>query len=138
MVPFLAGLGGFRRCAAAPPPRFARSPSPRNRGEEFEVALAAFEVALAGVREVERASAGLGFADAEALQGEYDARLCGFEAALRGVMIAPAPDAAAVGRKILLAIDHDLATLEGGEEGLAVLREDVERVLIPLSPGGRG
>jgi hypothetical protein len=73
-------------------------------------------------------SAGLAFAEAEALQETYDRRLEAFEGALRRVMRAPAPDAAALGLKIVLAVDHDVASLSGGAACLKAVRRDALRL----------
>jgi hypothetical protein len=72
--------------------------------------------------------AGLPFAEAQALQGAYDARSDAFYHALRRLLKAPAPDAAALGVKIVLAIDHDVGTLAGGAACLKVVRRDAIRI----------
>jgi hypothetical protein len=87
-------------------------------------AVGALEEASAAVREMEGRSAGLPFAEAEALQGAYDARLEAFEGALRRVLRAPAPDVGAFATKIVLAIDHDVASLAGGAACLKAVRRD--------------
>jgi hypothetical protein len=78
--------------------------------------------------------AGLPFARAEALQGEYDRCGAAFEHALARLLTAPAPDVAALGRKIVLAVDHDAATLARGEACLAALRKDALRLCLSGLP----
>ncbi len=98
-------------------------------GSKWDALAAALEQALAAVREAERRSAGLSFAEAEAFQDEYDRRCSAFERALRRLLRAPAPDVAAFGEKVVLAIDHDVATLAGWEACLAALRRDALQII---------
>lgn len=124
-LPLLGGRDGFEE---APPPAFAkgygRSPSPANAGEElrWRQRLAAYRAAEAAVRECERRTAGAPWEEQDAVEEEYGERLDALSAALRRLFRAPAPDLPALAVKIELAIDQEVATLNGGEACLAVLR----------------
>ena len=72
--------------------------------------------------------AGLPFAEAEALQDAYDARVEAFEGALQRLLRAPAPDVAAFAAKVVLAIDHDVGSWSGGEACLKAIRKDAVRL----------
>lgn len=67
-------------------------------------------------------------------QGELDDRfgdhLGAFYAALRRLLRTPAPDFAALTIKIVLAVDHEVGTLTGGERCLAVLKADARRLAL--------
>ena len=111
-LPLLGGRDGFEE---APPPRFTRSPSPANAGEDlrWRQRLAAYRVAEAAVRECERRTSGAPWEEQEAVEEEYGDRLGALYAALRRLMRAPAPDLPALAVKIELAIDQEVATLTG-------------------------
>ncbi|HZG07802.1 MAG TPA: hypothetical protein VEZ70_02350 [Allosphingosinicella sp.] len=94
--------------------------------------LTALKKAEADLRAAEGACAGLAFAEAEAMQPALDRRGAAFERALRRVMRAPAPDLAALGTKVVLAVDHDVASLAGGEACLGAMREDALRLCIKV------
>jgi hypothetical protein len=49
-------------------------------------------------------------------------------AALRRLLRAPAPDLAALGRKIVLAVDHEVATLWRGEACMVAVKRDALRL----------
>ena len=103
-------------------------PSKTRGGIRWSRAVARFEAAAGRLRGVEGEMAGLAFEAAEARQGAYDACATRFYAALRRVLKAPAPDVAALGLKIRLVVDHEAATLSGGEACLAALRADAVRL----------
>jgi hypothetical protein len=66
-----------------------------------------------------------------ALEETYGERLDVMYAMLRRVMRAPAPDLAALGRKIVLAVDHEVATLWRGEACMAAVKRDALRLCGP-------
>lgn len=51
------------------------------------------------------------------------------DAAMRRLFAVPAPDLEALGVKVALVVDHEVATLTGGEACLAVLKADAGRLL---------
>jgi hypothetical protein len=61
----------------------------------------------------------------------YDRLLGRFGSALRALLRAPAPDAAALAAKLDLAYAHEVFTLSGGAACLAAIRRDAHR----LAPG---
>jgi hypothetical protein len=67
-------------------------------------------------------------AEQHALEEAYGERLDVMYAMLRRVMRAPAPDVAALGRKIVLAVDHEVATLWRGEACMAAVKRDALRL----------
>jgi hypothetical protein len=71
---------------------------------------------------------GRGFAEQEALQGEYDALGGAMEAALRRLLLAPAPDVAALARKIELAFAHEIEPLSDVEPWAAAILGDARRL----------
>ena len=91
-------------------------------------ALAEFETAEAAVRECERRTAGAPWAAQAAVEEEYGERLDALYAALRRLLRVPASDIGALAVKIELAIDHEVATLTGGEACLAAIRRDALRL----------
>lgn len=58
----------------------------------------------------------------------YDRVLGRFNRALRALVRAPAPDLAAFSAKLDLAVDHEVATLTGGEACMAALKRDARRL----------
>jgi hypothetical protein len=58
----------------------------------------------------------------------FDGALGAFNAALRRLLRCPAPGLAALALKIELAVDHEIATLFGGEVCLVVLKQDARRL----------
>lgn len=108
-------------------------PAPVAGGEgPWSSLVTALAAAEAELKRVERAMAGLPFAQAEARQGEYDQAGDRFEAALKRLLRAPAPDAAAFARKILLATDHDPDGLFGGAACRKALRRDARRFSVKV------
>jgi hypothetical protein len=86
---------------------------------------------------VSGAGRGLSFEAAEALQGRYDEAGEAMEGALRRLLLAPAPDLPAVLAKVRLIIDHEAATLDGGEGCLRSVERDLVRLSSPpRRPGG--
>ncbi len=73
------------------------------------------------------ASAGAGPEEQDAVEEEYGERLDALYAALRRLFRVPAPDLPALAVKIELTIDHEVATLNGGEACMAALRRDARR-----------
>ncbi|HEY7811268.1 MAG TPA: hypothetical protein VIA98_12920 [Allosphingosinicella sp.] len=116
--------------ALAPAPAPAAIPLPAAAARHADAASSwsllrtAFRDAQAAVCAAERASAGLPFAEAEALQEEYDRCLDRLEDALARLLTAPAPDLPALGLKIALIVDHDAGSLADGDFYLAALRRD--------------
>ena len=102
--------------------------SARNDGP-WQRALARLEAAEAEVRAVERATRGGTTEEEEALQEVYEARLGDHSAALLRLMRVRAPDLPALALKIELAIDQEVGTLSGGELCLALLKQDVRRLM---------
>jgi hypothetical protein len=91
-------------------------------------ALAAYRAAEAGVREEERRTAGLSMEEEAAREEIYGAQLDALYATLRRLLKVPAPDVGALAAKIELMIDHEVATLTGGEACLAAIRRDARRL----------
>jgi hypothetical protein len=112
---------------AAPPPR---------PGEDlkWERALRAFERAEATLRECERRTSGAPWEEQDAVEEEYGACLDVLYGALRRLLRVPAPDLAALAVKIELIVDHEVATLTGGEACLAALRRDARRLCSERTP----
>jgi hypothetical protein len=112
----------------APPPAFAfgcgGSPSPSKLGEDWHEALAVFEAAAGEVRAVEAATAGYCLEEQEALLPAHEAACDALEAALRRLLGVPAPDLAALARKIELVIAHEIEPLSDGAPGWAAIRRD--------------
>ena len=104
--------------------------SPPRPGEDLKWsrAVAGFEAASARLRGVEGEMAGLPFAAAEARQGAYDVCVTRFYGALRRVLRAPAPDVGALAWKLSLAVEHEVATLTGGEACMAAIVGDALRL----------
>ena len=112
----------------APPPGFTRSPSPANAGADWESALAAYRSAEAGVRAEERVTAGATAEEEAAREEVYGERLDAMYDSLRRLLRVAAPDVAALAVKIELMIQHEVATLTGGEACLAAIRGDARRL----------
>jgi hypothetical protein len=90
-------------------------------------ALAAFGAAEAGLVAVEQALCGRTAAPRAAV-AEHDVRLAAMYEALRHLLLIPAPDRAALARKVALAEDHDVASLPGGEACVTAIRADARRL----------
>ena len=112
----------------APPPGFTRSPSPAKAGEDWARALSAFRAAEAELRGLERATAGQSAEEEEALQEVYDAHGDSFGGAVRGVMLAGAPDLAAFAAKLELFCEHEVEPHSVDEEVLAAVMGDARRL----------
>jgi hypothetical protein len=68
------------------------------------------------------------FPDQAALDDAFGDRLGDFYAALRRLLSTPAPDYEALTAKIVLAVDHEIGTLTGGDRCLAALKADARRL----------
>lgn len=103
---------------------------PRNRAGEdlWRQLLARYRIAEAAVRDVEGRTARGSREEQFALEAVYGDRLGDLYAALRRLLRVPAPDLPALAVKIGLVIDHEVATLSGGETCLAALRRDALRL----------
>lgn len=117
MLPFDQGLRH-----AQPLLRMSGDQAPWDR------ALAAYRAAEADLRECERRTAGAPWAEQEAVEEEFGDRLDALYAALRRLLRASAPDVGALALKIDLGIEHEVATLNGGEACLAAIRRDAWRL----------
>lgn len=104
---------------------------------DAEKAAAAWRRKLAALRRAEAAMDGfcagcragsLVFADQDAQEDAFGDRLDAFYAALRRLLRTPAPDFEALSVKIVLAVDHEVGTLAGGEPCLAALKADARRL----------
>ncbi|HYG28704.1 MAG TPA: hypothetical protein VD887_00660 [Allosphingosinicella sp.] len=102
-------------------------PSPIKGEERWRRALIRFEAAEAAARALE-GRVGATHAEQWALEEAYGERLDVMYAMLRRLMRAPAPDLAALGRKIVLAVDHEVATLWRGEACMAAVKRDALRL----------
>ena len=92
------------------------------------MALAAFRDAEAELRGLERATAGQSAEAEEALQAVYDGRVDAFGGAVRGVMLAAAPDFAAFAAKLELFFEHELEPHSVDEEVAAAVLGDARRL----------
>ena len=81
--------------------------------------------ALARFRRAEAALAAVAHTEDDDL---YDRVLGRFNRALRALVRAPAPDLRAFSAKLDLAVDHELASLTGGEACMAALKRDARRL----------
>jgi hypothetical protein len=99
-------------------------PAPQSdRGPSF--AVTKWDRALARFRRAEAALAAVAHTEDDDL---YDRLLGRFNRALRALARTPAPHLAALSAKIDLAVDHELATLTGGEVCMAALKRDARRL----------
>ncbi|HEX8513990.1 MAG TPA: hypothetical protein VF688_12905 [Allosphingosinicella sp.] len=92
------------------------------------MAIAAFRAAEAELRGLERATAGQSAEAEEALQDVYDDRVDAFGGAVRGVMLAAAPDFAAFAAKLELFFEHEVEPHSVDAEVLAAIRGDARRL----------
>jgi len=99
----------------------------RNDGK-WERALAAFRAAEVELRHYETLTAGAPWEEQAAIEEAYGDRLDAMYAALRRLMRVRAPDLPGLATKIVLAVDHEVATLTGGEACMAALKRDVLRL----------
>lgn len=68
------------------------------------------------------------FEDQAVLDDAFGDHLGAFYAALRRLLRTPAPDFEALTVKIVLAVDHEIGTLTGGDRCLAALKADARRL----------
>jgi hypothetical protein len=94
----------------------------------MEKALATFRAAEAEVRAVERATAGSSVEEEEVWLPVYEARLEVHSEAVRGVMLAAAPDFADFASKLEIFFEHELEPHSAAEEVLAAIRRDALRL----------
>lgn len=94
-------------------------------------------VALSGVTGAEAAMADFAretrgkarsFEEQDTFDEQFSDLLVAFNQALRRLMRVPAPDVPALGLKIVLAVDEDVASLSGGEACMKQLKEDARRL----------
>jgi hypothetical protein len=123
-IPLIAGVGAEE----APPPHSVRSPSPAKAGEDWSITLAAFQAAEAELRGLEWATAGQSAEEEDALQEVYDDRVDAFGGAVRGVMLAAAPDLAAFAAKLELFFEHEVEPHSVDDEVMAAIRGDARRL----------
>jgi hypothetical protein len=90
--------------------------------------IAAFRSAEAEMRGFERATAGGSADEEEVWLPVYEARLDAFGGAVRGVMLAEAPDFLAFASKLELFFEHELEPDSVDEPILAALRADTRRL----------
>jgi hypothetical protein len=95
---------------------------------DWERAIAAFRAAEAEVRAVERATAGSSAEAEEVWLPVYRARLDAFGGAVRGVILAAAPDFGASASKLELFFEHEVEPHSVDEEVLAAIRGDARRL----------
>lgn len=116
-VPALAGAGGSADAAPL--------------AATWNRALAAFRRAEAALDAVARETSGVVGVGPEqdASEERFGDCLCAFYAAMRRLLRAPAPDLDALAAKIALVVDHEVATLTGGERCLAALKADARRLV---------
>lgn len=107
------------------------------RGDDQSPTVTKWDRALARFR---RAEAVLAAAAHEPDEDRYDALNGAFHNALRRLLRTPAPDLPALAAKIHLSVDHEIATLTGGENCQAALKADTNRLIRietnPFSAGG--
>ena len=103
-------------------------PAPPRHVLRWRRALAAFEAAEGEFGRFEAFCRSRPDEEQLGLEDGYGDRLDALYAALRRLMKAPAPDWAALARKVALCVDHEVATLAGGEECMAALKGDCARL----------
>ena len=89
--------------------------------------MAAFEEAEAQVGRFEGWAKGR--AADEVDEAACEALLGAMYSALRALLLVPAPDLPALGRKIALVVDQEVGALAGAARFMAVLKADSERLL---------
>ena len=80
------------------------------------------------MRRYEVLTAGAPWEEQAAIEEAYGDRLDAMYAALRKLMRLRAPDLAALATKVVLAVDHEVGTLTGGEACMATLKRDALRL----------
>ena len=104
-------------------------PLPQRGEGDWARAWAAVARAEAAMDAAERAQPGArSREEVFALEEVYGDRLSDFYDSVRRLLRTPAPDVAALAEKIALAVDHEVATLEGGEACMAALKADALRI----------
>ncbi|HEY0314348.1 MAG TPA: hypothetical protein VGC56_17880 [Allosphingosinicella sp.] len=83
------------------------------------------------MRAFEGRTAGAPWEQQAAIEEAYGDRLDAMYDALRRLMRLRAPDLPALATKIVLAVDHEVATLTGGEACMATLKGDALRLTLP-------
>ena len=86
------------------------------------------------MRRVEERTAGLSGEALEAGEEAFGDAIVAMNGALRVLMATAAPDLAAFGRKVVLAVDHDVASLNGGAGCMAALGRDALRFCSGQAP----
>jgi hypothetical protein len=76
----------------------------------------------------ERATAGRAFVAEDPLDEVHGELGDAMYNALRALLVAPAPDVAALAVKLDLAVAHEVGTLAGGEACMAAIRADARRL----------
>jgi hypothetical protein len=94
-------------------------------GRAWSRALAAYRAAADEVSAFERRTSGAPWEEQPAVERGLAERLDALDPALLRLVHMPAPDLEAVLIKIGLIEEHEVATLDGGEDCLAALRRDV-------------
>lgn len=84
---------------------------------------------MAAFKQAEAAMGARSFAAQWELDEAFSDLVVAFNDALRRLMRTPAPDLPALAAKIALAVDHDVATLSGGEACMAALKRDAARLV---------
>ena len=123
-VPDAGGRGPLHHLPS--PAATADGPPPRS-GEDWTKALAAFEAAEAEVGRFEAFAKGR--AADEVDEAAREALLGALYASLQALLLAPAPDPAALRRKIALVVDFEAGSLSGAARFMAALKADSERLL---------
>jgi hypothetical protein len=103
------------------------------RRARWSRALASYRSAAARLRAYERRTSGAPWEEQEAIEEAHGALSDVAFAALRRVLKAPAPDVRALALKLDLVVEHEVATLDGGEACMAALRRDARRLAASAS-----
>lgn len=115
--------------AVALPVAGAASPLlPSDNLSPWQRALTAYRTAEAEMRAYEGLTAGAPWEEQAAIEAAYGERLDAMYGALRRLMRLRAPDLSALATKIVLAVDHEVATLSGGEACMSTLKRDALRL----------
>jgi hypothetical protein len=86
------------------------------------------------MRAFEGRTAGAPWEEQAAIEEAYGDRLDAMYGALRRLMRLRAPDLPALATKIVLAVDHEVATLTGGEACMVTLKRDALRLTAAAAP----
>jgi hypothetical protein len=116
-APVLGASTPFRHAELDPASTVSSDASNVRRAEHWDTALTSFRSAEAAMQ-----------AGRSASEARFH-RLCDtYYAAMRRLLRTPAPDIAALARKLELAVDEEVFTLTGGEACLAALTRDARRL----------